>query len=78
MICHVAFKDLQELRHDPLAPKGGEKGAILKDGGDWLLKGARKADPQICVLRLTWPIHYAPHHRHLKVLNSWVQWAPLW
>ena len=50
----------------------------MEYGGDWLLEGAREADPKVGVLRLPWPVHYAPHHRHLEVLNSWVQWAPLW
>ena len=69
---HVALEDLQKLRHDPLPTPGGEQGAILEYGGDWLLESARKADPKVGVLRLPWSVDDTAHHRNLKVLHPWM------
>src|SRR5271170_1393383 len=74
---YILVQNLLELLHNPVALQSCVELPIDIHRSLGLLKRPRQGNPDIGMLRLTWPIHDAAHHRQLQLLNTGILLLPL-
>src|ERR1039458_1145040 len=74
---HVCVQNLQEFRHNAVAPERGHQAAIHIHGGLGFLSGARQRNPDIGVLALAGAVDHAAHDRDLHRLYARMRGLPV-